>query len=239
MACSKMGRTFSKNDNDNYNWNSPYCGRQTFVLYWFGNFVKLAILIFLSSCSKVSAEMPVPILSDERCNSTLHLEIDNLFNKYERLEILKAIVNWRAASNNQLCFKIVWRNTKYDESSFRSDRKFVIYSWKRSWQIKSATIMDMSPCPTKESCLGVTVWEYGGGSSDIFVLTSKMSFICVTVEHELGHVFGLKHTLVYNSIMYRNLRSDKKISKFDQKNLNCLLKTQTLLQNENDCMATE
>jgi hypothetical protein len=193
----------------------------------------LLLLLPLSSCGQVS------FAQNNKCESTLNLEVDSLFSKAERTEITKAIANWGVASGNRICFKVTQRDTTNDKETFRSDGRFSIYSWRGSWQVKTVTTVDRSPCPKRESCLAVTIWEHGGRGSDVFMLTKDVSFFRATMEHELGHVFGLKHTPVYDSIMFVQIRRDKTIDKIDRKNLGCLLKTQTFLQNENDCVYTK
>jgi hypothetical protein len=202
--------------------------------------IMVLLLASLSACGNAaSAETtPLVVLGSNACAATLRLEIDNLFDKQERVEIMKAIVDWRIASGNRVCFRIAWRDTSGDERTFRSDGRFSIYNWKRPWQVRAATTVDRTPCPKRESCLGVTIWEHGGRASDVFVLTANLAFLRALVEHELGHVFGLKHTAVYDSIMFSDIRKDKMIGRIDRKNLDCLLKTQTFLQNENDCVYT-
>lgn len=202
--------------------------------------IMVMLLIFLMFCDNMaSAKTTAPIVfGSSSCVITLHLQIDDLFTEWEQIEILKAIMNWRRASDNKLCFRITWRDTSGDERIFRSDGRFSIYNWRHSWQVRAVTTVDRTPCPKKDSCLGVTIWEHGGHASDVFILTANPAFLRAIVEHELGHMFGLKHTTVYDSIMFCDIRKDKTIGRIDQKNLSCLLKTQTFLQNENDCVYT-
>lgn len=194
-------------------------------------------LILLSGCGNTTAKIYQPAAAvDEQCDHILRLEIDNLFAKLERVEITKAIANWRSASKNRICFQITWRDTSNDVRFFRSDNKFTIYSWRRPWQIAITSAVKDSPCPKRDSCLGLTIWEHDGQMSDIFIITSKRYFLRAVLEHELGHMFGLQHTQVYESIMFPDIRSNKSLGAIDRKNINCLLNTHSFCQNENNCV---
>jgi hypothetical protein len=204
--------------------------------------IKIVILplVLLSACGNTTARTYQSAAAvNEQCDYTLRLEADSLFVELERIEITKAITNWRSASKNRICFQIVWRDTSNDMRLFRSDDRFTIYSWRRSWQITITSTVKDSPCPKRDSCLGLTIWEHNGQTSDIFIITQKRYFLRATLEHELGHMFGLRHTQVYESIMFSDIRSNKTIGTVDRKNLDCLLKTHSFLQNENDCIHTK
>jgi len=183
--------------------------------------------ILLSACGLASQKAPV-------CEA-VPLGIDNLFSGSERRDIIKAISNWEAASGNRICFQILWRDTANDKRSFKSDNRFTIYSQRRPWQVRSATTVGKNSCPRKSSCLGLTVWNDGGRASDIFVLAAKPPILRATIEHELGHMFGLGHSQTYESIMYPTINKDKQIGVTDRRILGCLLETRTFLRSRNRC----
>ncbi len=191
------------------------------------------LLALLGGCAPPAP----PAAAHSQCERLI-LEVDNLFTTSERSGITKGVAEWVAMSGGRLQVDLLWRDTSGDAARFRSDGRFSVYSWRGKWQVAAATGAERSPCPTRESCLGVTVWEHGGGASDIFILTKDQKYMRALVAHELGHMFGLQHTPVYDSIMYRNIRPDKRVADIDRKNLDCLLKTRTFLQNENDCVYT-
>jgi len=191
----------------------------------------LVLLSMVVCCGGSRTTLPV-----DECIRTVRLEIDSLFSDVERKEIIKAIHEWESASEGRLCLKTTWRDTSKDVFTFRHDGKYILYSRHRKWQIDAVTSTKGSPCPKRDSCLGATIWEHGGFGSDIFVLTAKVEFIRATVIHELGHVFGLKHTYIYDSIMFETIRKDKVIGEVDKKKLNCLIKTSSLLKSENSCV---
>jgi len=186
-----------------------------------------ALVIFLTSCMPISE-------AKVRCHQ-IDVDVDNLFNKDERTKIIKALSNWEKVSD-KICFTVEWKDTTDDEPTFRSDGKASIYSPKRAWQIKAALRAAHRICPTRKDCLGVTVWEHDGQTSDIFIFTENLQLLRATVEHEVGHLLGLHHTTVYDSIMFPRIRADKSIGTIDKKNLNCLIETQTLMTQENDCV---
>jgi predicted Zn-dependent protease len=191
----------------------------------------LVVFVLVLSCSRP----PSAALPDPTCVGRLRLEIDSLFVPGEMAEILEAVSNWERASGGRMCVEVVRRDASADSRSFQSDGRFAIYSWRGGWQVEAATTAEDSPCRTRASCLGVTIWERGGRTSDIFVLTGELAFMRATVEHELGHMFGLGHTPVYESIMFRTIRPDKAIGRIDRRNLGCLLETRAFLRNANGC----
>jgi hypothetical protein len=190
-----------------------------------------AMLALLASCGAPN----VALSMDKGCIRTVRLDVDEAFTGPEREEISKAIREWGAASNGRLCFRTAWRNTSMDKPTFRTDGRLTVYSPHRAWQVRAAMTVEGSPCPRRGSCLAVTVWEYGGRASDIFVLTERLGFLRATLEHELGHMFGLRHTLEYDSIMFSSIRTDKTIGAVDRKGIDCLLRTYALMRHDNNC----
>jgi len=165
-----------------------------------------------------------------RCRRTLLLGVDSLFTKRERAEIAVAVANWTAASGGQVCFRIAPCDTSAEERTHGSDGEFTIYSWKRPWQLKAA-----GPCAANRTCLAITATEPGGRAADIFVIEKDIRYLRATIEHEMGHVLGMKHTPIFDSIMFPKANAAKTIANVDREALACLMANQSLIHGADRC----
>jgi hypothetical protein len=156
--------------------------------------------------------------------------VDSLFTKRERAEIVVAVGDWTAASEGHVCFRIAPCDTTAEEKTYGSDGEFTVYSWKRPWQVKAA-----GPCAASKTCLAVTATEPAGRASDIFVIERSIRFLRATVEHELGHVLGMRHTPIFESIMYPRASAARTIAKVDRESLACLMANQSLIHGADRC----
>jgi hypothetical protein len=164
------------------------------------------------------------------------INIDSTFSIDELLQIKQALSNWEAVSHNCLHFKMQIINTDYDEYVFNKDKKITIYSGKNKWHMLVVKNIQNGPCEKLDECLAITMWESNKNFADIIIISHDIKYLQVITEHELGHVFGLNHSINKKSIMYPTTVSNKTISEYDKQALFCLFKTKTFRNKNNYCL---
>lgn len=160
----------------------------------------------------------------------IKIHIDKDFGKQKKHLIKVALKDWERASYNKICFSTKEVDVSKPEN-FMHDNKITIYSGNHAWHF---VVAKHSQCEyLKDNCLAITIRGYNF-TSDIFIAADNNKFLSL-IRHEIGHVLGLKHSLLYNDIMYSFIRNNMEISSITRIRLQCLIDNNKLLNWSNEC----